>query len=360
MIEYIQLENFRGFEKIELFDLKPITLISGKNNAGKSSILEGIFLLFDHLAPESFMKINHFRGLPIGTDPVNLWESLFNNMDTKKNLTISMSFDNDSMKLRYNRDDSFVPSFAADDNIPMEEINQFLSSAKSTYTLKFEFEKNMNHYKETGHFVASPKGMLRNINSKGMVNGIEPMPHVQFINSSVVSTDGVIIEWFSKLELKGKKQEVINILKIVEPLISDITTIAMNGQIQLYAKMGKGLLPLKVAGDGLNRLLYIILAILLNPEAIILIDEIETGFHYSAYSRLWETIAVAAKENKCQIIATTHSYECIISAIEGIEKAEASEDFCFFRVNKKGTDSFAYRYSNDLLCTAIRTEMEVR
>ena len=61
MIERIAFDYFRGFEKLELLDIKPITLISGKNNAGKSSILEGIFLFLDHLAPESFTKINRFR-----------------------------------------------------------------------------------------------------------------------------------------------------------------------------------------------------------------------------------------------------------------------------------------------------------
>ena len=45
MIERIAFDYFRGFEKLELLDIKPITLISGKNNAGKSSILEGILHL---------------------------------------------------------------------------------------------------------------------------------------------------------------------------------------------------------------------------------------------------------------------------------------------------------------------------
>jgi len=40
MIEQIAFAHFRGFEKLELTDMKPITLISGKNNAGKSSLLE--------------------------------------------------------------------------------------------------------------------------------------------------------------------------------------------------------------------------------------------------------------------------------------------------------------------------------
>ena len=159
---------------------------------------------------------------------------------------------------------------------------------------------------------------------------------------------------------QGKKQAVVDILKIVDSSISDITTIAINGQIQLYAKIKERLLPLKVAGDGLNKLLFIILAILVNPNSVILIDEIETGFHYSTYIQLWEAITVAAKENNCQIIATTHSYECIVSAIDGMENAGATEDFCYFRINKNNNNTIAYRYSNELLRTAITTDMEVR
>lgn len=59
------IENFRGFKEIELSELKPITLISGKNNTGKSSILEGIFLFLDHISPDCFSKINYFRGTTI-------------------------------------------------------------------------------------------------------------------------------------------------------------------------------------------------------------------------------------------------------------------------------------------------------
>ena len=40
MIRDIKFENFRGFQNLELTDLKPVTLISGRNNAGKSSLVD--------------------------------------------------------------------------------------------------------------------------------------------------------------------------------------------------------------------------------------------------------------------------------------------------------------------------------
>src|ERR1017187_9209647 len=44
MIEELVLENFGGFRKLDLKGLKPVNLIGGHNNTGKTSLLEVIFL----------------------------------------------------------------------------------------------------------------------------------------------------------------------------------------------------------------------------------------------------------------------------------------------------------------------------
>ena len=45
MFKRLHLSNFRGFENVEIDQLRQINLITGKNNAGKSTLLEAIFLL---------------------------------------------------------------------------------------------------------------------------------------------------------------------------------------------------------------------------------------------------------------------------------------------------------------------------
>ena len=117
---------------------------------------------------------------------------------------------------------------------------------------------------------------------------------------------------------------------------------------------------MRLAGDGMNRLLFIMLSIMENPNSIILIDEIETGFHYSMYPVLWEAIASAAQKSNCQVIATTHSYECVAGAAEGIEKADMRDNFCFFRLAQEKEGRVAYRYSEDLLQYALESNVDVR
>lgn len=55
MINSITLENFRGFKSFQT-DLKPITLFGGKNNSGKTSILEAVMFLFAHNDPNCFFR----------------------------------------------------------------------------------------------------------------------------------------------------------------------------------------------------------------------------------------------------------------------------------------------------------------
>ncbi len=44
MYTSFKIENFRGFDHLELDDLARINLIAGKNNVGKTSVLESLFI----------------------------------------------------------------------------------------------------------------------------------------------------------------------------------------------------------------------------------------------------------------------------------------------------------------------------
>ena len=43
LLKYLRIENFRGFERVEL-ELDSITVLIGENNCGKTSLLEAIRL----------------------------------------------------------------------------------------------------------------------------------------------------------------------------------------------------------------------------------------------------------------------------------------------------------------------------
>lgn len=355
MFTKIKFENFRGFKQLELNELAPITLISGKNNSGKSSILEGLFLFIDHTSLESFPKINSFRAMPVAPNSTKLWESFFYMQNVESAIGIEAEYNNKNATLTYTKDESFIP---VGTNMHPEIINQFVSAAKSDYTLRFDFHND--DYLEEGHFSISNAGQMINIKTNRENNFVEPMPHTQFINNFLEAHDNTIVEWFGKLELQGEKQQVVDALKIIEPSLTDIITLSIDGFTQLYGKVNGSLLPLKLAGDGINRLLYQVLAIMSCKDSIILIDEIESGFHYSTFNNLWEVITQTAIKNNCQIVATTHSFECISAALETVEKNNLSDKFCYYRLEKEKGICKANYFPVEILRYAIDSKMEVR
>ena len=101
----------------------------------------------------------------------------------------------------------------------------------------------------------------------------------------------------------------------------------------------------------------ICISILANPNAIILIDEIENGFHYTMHKKIWEMIISAANEVNTQVIATTHSYECIQGASDAIG---TDDKFSYVRLDQIDEQIVAKCMSAEQLKLALDSEMEVR
>jgi AAA15 family ATPase/GTPase len=64
-------------------------------------------------------------------------------------------------------------------------------------------------------------------------------------------------------------------------------------------------------GDGINRILTIILALVNCDHGYLMVDEIETGLHYTVLFVLWKVIYELASKLNVQVFATTHSTDCI-------------------------------------------------
>lgn len=105
------------------------------------------------------------------------------------------------------------------------------------------------------------------------------------------------------------------------------------------------------------KLLQVCIAAMELKDGLLLIDEIETGLHYSMYGKLWAILDKISTASNCQIIATTHSYE-MISAVQG--NVINGNDFAYYRIGHEKQGHIAYRYDLDMLGSALESDMEVR
>ena len=63
MLTRFEAHNFRGFEHLALDPLARVNLIAGKNNVGKTALLEAIFLHLGWHNPLLPLRVNSMRGV---------------------------------------------------------------------------------------------------------------------------------------------------------------------------------------------------------------------------------------------------------------------------------------------------------
>ena len=352
MIRNLSIESFRGFESIDISDMNRITLISGRNNVGKSSILEALFLIMDHSSSDSFGKINGFRGSVTG-GATSLWNPLFHQLDTEREIRICIKDDYHSSCLRYRKDNDYLPFTA--NGVPEDVLAAFRLVTKNSYSLLYLYDEE--DYHEEGHFFLNGINALREIKSNLPGNELKSLPQTRWLNTTVTRLSDAVLNDMGNLELNGKKGEVIAILQELDPTIEDSMTLSIQGIPHLYLKIAGKHIPIQYTGDGVMKLLQVCIAAMEMKNGLLLIDEIETGLHYSMYGKLWVILNKISAATNCQIIATTHSYE-MISAVQGNIQQES--DFAYYRIGHGKQGHTAYRYDLNMLGSAMESEMEVR
>ena len=116
------------------------------------------------------------------------------------------------------------------------------------------------------------------------------------------------------------------------------------------------LVPLSILGAGMTHVARIFLVIASTPGGVVLVDEIENGLHHSVLPDVWKVIAKAAEQFDVQVFATTHSFECIEAAHEGL----GPDGFGLHRLETVEGVTRCVTYGPGAIEGAIRHNMEVR
>ncbi|WP_300711777.1 AAA family ATPase, partial [uncultured Brachyspira sp.] len=92
MIKQISIENFRVFDKLEINNIKNINFFVGKNNCGKTSVLEAIMLMS---AITDFSMPYYINNLRTKNDNNELTlTNIFRNFDYKNNIKFEYKIKN--------------------------------------------------------------------------------------------------------------------------------------------------------------------------------------------------------------------------------------------------------------------------
>ena len=373
MFESIEIENYKKIRKIKIEDFKQFNLIVGKNNSGKTSILEAIFYSINPGNPT--LTIQAVGQVKISLDKsakeAMFWEPFFHRLDTGREVKLSSKLIKPSFEERIL---TIVPMYEAQ---PDSEINNLRKmNGQDYYAAKiqklvigliYNFSIKKDNAEVKSHQSTIEYNKLEPVT---VYPGMKVQPfNVKSDPSYKLTTNGRLINprnLYSNLDgkygqilLKKQEKQVINYMKIIDSELEDIILVGD----QIYLDLGedfKSLLPISFWGEGTSKAFAILLDLINLPNSIILIDEIENGLHYSTMEIFFDFIFKVARSLNIQLFMTTHSYECVRAISNSISKLNEEDDFRLYRIESKDDKLKSIKYSFREISTSIEQEWEIR
>ena len=165
---------------------------------------------------------------------------------------------------------------------------------------------------------------------------------------------------FSDLEVAGQQEVLLESLRIIEPRLVKLSLNVSGGLTLIHAQRASGpLMPLVYFGEGMVRIASMVLEIASARGGVVLVDEIENGIHHSILQDLWKVIAETTQKFGAQVVATTHSWECILAAHRAFA-GSPEYDFRLHRLDRVDDAVRAVTYDKDSIEGAIKARLEVR
>jgi AAA15 family ATPase/GTPase len=354
VINSIFLDNYKQFQKFEINGLKRINILSGENNTGKTSILEAIFMFYDRGSPDFTLKQFGWRGVhAIELNAESLWQPLFFNFDLSNEITIKINDNGNEEKVIYQHLENFNTMLEI--NPTNTSKNQtFLSGNTITESLKCIYFYKKKRKSESNLFINS--GQL-SMNIDGLQKAKKK---VVFIHSSARGSSSSDSEKLGKVDVESGLNEITEYLKIIEPKLTSLSIVPHGQQSLIYGDIGlKRKIPIYYMGEGISKLLAILVTIATTKNGIICLDEIENGIHYSLFPKIWKMIDIMAKNYNCQLFITTHSRD-VLQGLNKYYKNSTIKDVSFVRLDLVRGSIIPKMYDSSMLLTAMEREWELR
>lgn len=356
MFRSLTIDRFRGFNHLQVDDLDRFSIFLGKNNVGKTAVLEALFLLLGPTNPDLALTISMFRGVDqFKNEPEDLWGWLYYRKHLKSPIRIQAKVDSIGCRvLTMSIEDDGETSFQKQTKKKIQRATN--SSMASTSIKGGHLVLNYSdEYKKTAVTKAFVKEQGVVVERKSKLT----LPSSIFI-SSRGGPNAENANRFSALEEIGKEGVVLEALRKLESRLTRLSLLLTSTGPTIHGDIGVGrMVPLPLMGDGIGRLLTLILAIVNAKNGAVLVDEIEVGFHFQVMPTVWKVIAETARECNVQIITTTHSWECIKSAHEAFSES-GHKDLKMHRLDREGEEVSSTTYDHEMIETAMLSGIEVR
>ncbi len=353
MLKSLKIENFRCFPLFEMQQLGRLNLIVGTNNSGKTSILEAVQLLLNNPLIFDFDILEEIIA--------RRSEYVQDDKYQDRNLIIRHLFHDHQIGIG-----SQLLITGKDITDKQTEVIISIQKTQHSNTPTLLCIKYTDKHLEKGFELSSDGTLSLKLLQDSRLNFTDSSSNIQFVNSSSLNTKEAI-KLFDELVLTPDEDLVTQSLQIIEPRIKRIAIVSSgkyryegshSGFIVQFSDENQRI-PIGSMGDGVWRILGLALAIVNAKDGVLLVDEIDTGLHFTVMSDMWKMLWETAKRLNVQIFATTHSNDCWTSLADIANAEHPSEDgITIHRIEKGKTNSIVF--TERQIAIAAERHIEVR
>lgn len=349
MFNKIEVYHFRGIRETVIDNLGQVNLFWGKNNCGKSSLLDALFLVSGMSNPMLPLTINQMR--QYGNVSPDGLKVNFYGFDTHTPIRI-VATDGERRELTIEAEETG----SADISTSSSSDNGSLSSTVPTsYGLRLRYSMNGRQH-ESSLLFDPQKGTDQA--KRTIDNAYEE--HLKCLYLSPKYDFLASVQGLANILQNKDEQFVIDGLRLIEPSVKDF--VFTGGEMLVDVGASKRL-PVNVMGDGARKIVSLLTTIYDCANGMLLVDELSNGFHYSVMPSIWKVVAYAARKNNTQVFATTHD----IDSMKGLRTMALNEPegkglaVSAYKLQRSADDVLIpYRYSAESMDYAFEQEMEIR
>lgn len=340
------VKNFRQLRDLSIPELGHVNLIVGGNNSGKSTLLDALRLLAGKAAPSLIEELLTSHGELQNAAQDTVADAVPERAIS--NLFFGRKFPgNDAEKILVG--DIHLKQFASLEHIYLREefetreIDGESSTVRRLRRLNKADLGDLTNAIEAVEIISSDQpdlfgsmprtsripltdmfGPRRGFVRSRLEESIVGMP-CSYV-SSRFNTQNSLAEAWDAVVLTDGEVLALDALRIIEPHTLGLAFVqnsrprvarspsmrALDERIAVLKVEGhEAPVPLQSMGDGMARLLQLVLSALRAGDGFLLVDEIENGLHFSVQERLWDVLFALSARYGMQVFATTHSNDCV-------------------------------------------------
>jgi hypothetical protein len=368
MFQAVKVSGYRGLPRYEIGDLGRVNLLVGRNNSGKTSVLEALYLLGSEGDPAAIWRICNRRGERFVEDrPLRRTEVDVSHLFTGHELAVGQSFavsgrnSSTSQQVTVAVEDRRDPDSKDEgdllsnvDALPQRPVILDIKSTGQKRQQTIALSRQGGFDLDQAEFAARRRNVV----------GREAAANVHFISTESFNGNELIRHW-DRIQLTPNEALVLQALRFVDPSIEDIRSF---GGGSLYGPRGGFIVkrkgepapvPLGSLGDGAWRILTLAIVLTQSAGGMLFIDEIDTGLHYTVMADIWRLIHAASKQFDVQVFASTHSYDCVHSLSTICRSTDNVGDEVSIQRIEAGRSS-SIPFSEAEIRTAAERQIEIR